>query len=90
MAGGVSLVFDLLHVRRDAALATSKELLPSSRETLRSPLLNSELLFGGRFPVVLEQDRQEHERLSLLGNLAPAVPMFKRQREVAPPAGHKA
>ncbi len=42
----VSLTADMLQVRRDAALATSRNLLDSSKEQLRLAPLESPLLFG--------------------------------------------
>ncbi len=68
----VSLTADMLQVRRDAALVTSRNLLDSSKEQLRRTPLESPLLFGDQVRSVLDQDRHEHERQALLRGMVTA------------------
>ncbi len=65
IAGTVSLAADMMQLRRDSALATSKQLSSASKGMLRSAPLASDKLFAGRIPQVLEFNRAEQERAAL-------------------------
>ncbi len=55
----------MMQLRRDTALATSKQLSSASKGMLRSSPLASDKLFAGRIPQVLEFNRSEQERAAL-------------------------
>ncbi len=71
IAGAVSLAADIMQLRRDAALATSKQLSVASKGILRSSPLGTDKLFAGIIPQVLELNKAEQERTALHRAMAP-------------------
>ena len=53
---GVTISANTLHWRRNAALSTSRILLPSSKDSLRAAPLDSDILFGNLVSEISERD----------------------------------
>ncbi len=65
IGGAVSLAADLCQMRRDVALATSKQLTDRSKRLLRASPLGSDSLFAGKIQETLKLNRAEQESAAL-------------------------